>query len=70
MVNNILEYICCGMFALSAVMIFNFVLARCCSKIAKTDEQELLDNTLSYFSNTPPEVHLEREVHVSQDGRY
>jgi len=70
MVSNIMGYICCAMFALVIVMLFNFVMARRSSKIAGTEAKELLDSTMNYFSNTPPEASVDREIRVRKDGKY
>lgn len=70
MVSSIMGYICYAMFVLVVVMLFNFVLARQRSKIAGTEAKELLDSTMHYFSNTPPEASVDREIRVQKDGKY
>lgn len=54
-----MRYICCLVFAFLVVMLFNFVLARYRSRVAKTESAEILESAMSYYIHSEPEVTLE-----------
>ncbi len=58
-VEKAMRYICLAMFALLLVMLFNFILARYFSRISKTEDSEILESSMNYFTNTEPEATLE-----------
>ncbi len=51
-----MRYICCVVFAFLIVMLFNFVLARYRSRVAKTESAEILESAMSYYTHSEPKV--------------
>ena len=51
-----MRYICCAVFAFLIVMLFNFVLARYRSRVAKTESAEILESAMSYYTHSEPKV--------------
>lgn len=58
-VDEILRMICCAGFALIIVMLFNFVLARYRSRVARTEVSEILESSMNYYTHTTPYSTLE-----------
>ena len=58
-VDEILRVICCAGFALIIVMLFNFVLARYRSRVARTEVSEILESSMNYYTHTTPYYTLE-----------
>lgn len=58
-VDEILRMICCAGFALIIVMLFNFVLARYRSRVARTEVSEILESSMNYYTHTDPYSTLE-----------
>lgn len=58
-VESVVRYVCCAMFALLIVMLFNFVLARYYSRIAKTENSEILESSMNYYTHSEPQATLE-----------
>lgn len=54
-----MRYICCIVFALLVVMLFNFVLARYRSRVAATADSEILESAMSYYTHSEPIATLE-----------
>ena len=54
-----MRYICCAVFAFLVVMLFNFVLARYRSRVARTENAEILESAMSYYTHSELEIDLE-----------
>lgn len=58
-VDAVLKIMCCAGFALIIVMLFNFVLARYKSRVAKTEVSEILESSMNYYTHSEPYATLE-----------
>lgn len=58
-VDGVFRIFCCAGFALIIVMLFNFVLARYRSRVAKTEVSEILESSMNYYTHTETYAALE-----------